>query len=93
MLKLFPNDYTFFPKTWHLPYQLEELKNFSSHNANINFIVKPEAMSQGKGIFITKKFDGIDPAEHLVVQKYIKHPFLIDDYKFDFRIYVLVTNV
>lgn len=36
-------------------------------NSNAMFIVKPEAMSQGKGIFITKKFDGIDPAEHLVV--------------------------
>lgn len=50
-------------------------------------------MSQGKGIFITKKFDHIDPAEHLVVQKYIKNPLLIDDYKWDFRVYVLVTNV
>jgi tubulin polyglutamylase TTLL6/13 len=62
-------------------------------NQTANFIVKPEAMSQGKGIFITRKFDQIDPSEHLVVQKYIKNPFLIDGYKFDFRIYVLVTNV
>jgi tubulin polyglutamylase TTLL6/13 len=50
-------------------------------------------MSQGKGIFITKRFDTIDPSEHLVVQKYIKQPLLIDDYKWDFRVYVLVTNV
>lgn len=50
-------------------------------------------MSQGKGIFITKRFDQIDPTEHLVVQKYVKNPYLIDEHKFDFRVYVLVTNV
>ena len=93
MQKQFPEDYKFFPKTWLLPHQLEDLKNYSHANPSATFIVKPEALSQGKGIFITKKFDAIDPNEHLVVQKYIKMPFLIDEYKFDFRIYVLVTNV
>jgi len=59
----------------------------------MNFIVKPECMSQGKGIFITRKVEQIDPNEHLVVQKYMRNPYLIDGFKFDLRIYVLVTNV
>lgn len=67
MQKQFPNDYKFFPKTWLLPHQLEDLKNFSIQNPKDHFIVKPEALSQGKGIFITRNFEKIDPAEHLVV--------------------------
>ena len=67
MQKQFPNDYQFFPKTWLLPHQIEDLKNYSNANPGTNFIVKPEALSQGKGIFITKRFDQIDATEHLVV--------------------------
>eukprot|EP00347_Sterkiella_histriomuscorum_P018900 403343740 len=97
MKKQFPADYKFFPKTWLLPYELMELKNvsqnYSKKNVKVNFIVKPECMSQGKGIFITRKVEQINPDEHLVVQKYMRNPYLIDGYKFDLRIYVLVTNV
>lgn len=71
MKRQFPKDYKFFPKTWLLPYEMNELKNYIN-NANkkgskVNFIVKPECMSQGKGIFITKSVESIDPNEHLVV--------------------------
>ncbi len=97
MKKQFPKEYKFFPKTWLLPYEIQELKNvqasYFKRGLKQNFIVKPECMSQGKGIFITRKIDQIDPSEHLVVQKYLRTPYLIDGYKFDLRIYVLVTNV
>ena len=95
MEKLFPEDYNFSPKTWLLPYEMKDLQNFvnSKKGTKVNFIVKPESLSQGKGIVITRRVDQFDPQEHLVVQKYMRHPFLIDEYKFDLRIYVLVTNV
>lgn len=46
MMKQFPNDYRFFPKTWLLPYEMVDFKNNfnrkgKSHKA---FIIKPEAM-------------------------------------------------
>jgi hypothetical protein len=57
------------------------------------FIVKPEASAEGRGIFLTQKVSKIPKNKKLVVQEYIHNPFLIDGYKFDLRIYVLVTRV
>ena len=54
-------------------------------------IAKPEASSQGKGIFLTKNIDDFDYGEHYVVQKYLKKPFIIDGLKFE-RVYLAVEN-
>lgn len=42
---------------------------------------------------MTKRSEGINPNDHMIVQEYIDHPLLIDDLKFDFRIYVLIKNI
>jgi tubulin polyglutamylase TTLL6/13 len=49
MKRQFPKDYKFFPKTWLLPYEMNELKNYIANGqkkgSKLNFIVKPECMS------------------------------------------------
>ncbi|KAG5871650.1 hypothetical protein JTB14_037075 [Gonioctena quinquepunctata] len=74
MLRLFPRDYNFFPKSWCFPADLGEALTYSRLRKNKTFILKPEAGSQGRGIFISLK------------------PYLIDGYKFDLRVYTLITS-
>ena len=90
MKRLFPNDYSFFPNTWLLPYEWSDLRVNFMQNKGRTYIVKPEASSQGRGIHLTRTFENIVPTEHYVVQQYINKPYLIEGLKFDLRIYVLV---
>ena len=58
MRKKFPNGYSFFPLTWMLPIEYHELRTYFENKPKgkaRTFIVKPEALSQGKGIFLTRK--------------------------------------
>ncbi|XP_029312947.1 tubulin polyglutamylase ttll6 isoform X2 [Cottoperca gobio] len=92
MLKLFPKDYNIFPRTWCLP---ADYSDFQAHNRakkSKTYICKPDTGCQGKGIIITKSSKDIPPGEHMICQVYISRPFIIDGYKFDMRIYVLVTS-
>lgn len=93
MQKWFPEDYDFFPQTFMCPTDYKEFKSQITAKRNKTFIVKPEASCQGKGIFLTRNFEDLDPNEHYVVQRYMHKPYLIDGYKFDLRIYVLLCGV
>ncbi|XP_069758544.1 tubulin polyglutamylase TTLL13-like isoform X3 [Narcine bancroftii] len=83
MLKLFPKDYNLFPRTWCLPAEMKKPKTY---------ICKPDCGSQGRGIFITRNLKEIKQGDRLICQQYISKPFLIDGFKFDLRVYVLVTS-
>ncbi|KAG7219819.1 hypothetical protein INR49_005841 [Caranx melampygus] len=92
MLKLFPKDYNIFPRTWCLPADYSDFQAYTRAKKNKTYICKPDTGCQGKGIFITKSSRDIPPGEHMICQVYISRPLIIDGYKFDLRIYVLVTS-
>uniref|UniRef100_H0X5C5 Tubulin tyrosine ligase like 6 n=1 Tax=Otolemur garnettii TaxID=30611 RepID=H0X5C5_OTOGA len=92
MLKMFPKDFHFFPRTWCLPADWGDLQTYSRLKKNKTYICKPDSGCQGRGIFITRTVKEIKPGEDMICQLYISKPFIIDGFKFDLRIYVLVTS-
>ncbi|XP_033619003.1 tubulin polyglutamylase TTLL6 [Fukomys damarensis] len=92
MLKMFPRDFHFFPRTWCLPADWGGLQTYSRSRKNKTYICKPDSGCQGRGIFITRTVKEIKPGEDMICQLYISKPFVIDGFKFDLRIYVLVTS-
>ncbi|GFG28152.1 hypothetical protein Cfor_08246 [Coptotermes formosanus] len=92
MLKIFPSDYNFFPKTWCLPADYGELVAYARTKRNQTYICKPTTGCQGRGIFVTKNVKEIKPHDKMVCQVYISRPFLVDGFKFDLRIFVLITS-
>ncbi|XP_043349926.1 tubulin polyglutamylase TTLL13-like isoform X8 [Dermochelys coriacea] len=92
MLKLFPKEYSIFPRTWCLPADYGDFQTYGRMRKNRTYICKPDSGCQGRGIFITRNPKEIKHGEHLICQQYISKPFLINGFKFDLRIYVLVTS-
>jgi len=94
--RLIPKEFQFFPDTWVMPHEWYELE---AHVAELKpgteefYIVKPERGCQGRGIYIVNRITDIPLDTNIVVQKYIDKPFLIEGFKFDLRIYVMVTWV
>jgi tubulin polyglutamylase TTLL6/13 len=95
MHRHFPSEFEYYPKTWILPYEQSDFKNQFTKKKAKTFIVKPVACCQGKGIYLTRDYESINMKtnDQLVVQKYLHKPYLIDNLKFDLRIYVLVYGV
>lgn len=92
MQKRQEKEFNFFPKSWIFPYESYELMNYlQEHKKQHTFIVKPTNSCQGKGIFLTKKIKDIPRDSCNLVQLYKAFPYLVDNKKFDFRLYVLVT--
>ncbi|XP_069899382.1 tubulin polyglutamylase TTLL13 isoform X2 [Dipodomys merriami] len=92
MQKLYPTEYNIFPRTWCLPADYGDFQSYGRQRKTRTFICKPDSGSQGRGIFITRSPREVKPGEHMICQQYISKPFLIDGFKFDMRIYVLITS-
>ena len=95
MRKMFPQHFSFSPRTWSLKSERSIFKKFcQSLPQKRTFIIKPSAGCQGKGIFLTQDPQDIDEElEDAVAQEYIQRPLLIEQKKFDIRVYCLVTSM
>ncbi|XP_042329050.1 tubulin polyglutamylase TTLL5 isoform X7 [Sceloporus undulatus] len=79
------------PQTFILPAEYQEFCNSYSKDRG-PWIVKPVASSRGRGVYLINSPNQISLEENILVSRYINNPLLIDDFKFDVRLYVLVTS-
>ncbi|CAG9322482.1 unnamed protein product [Blepharisma stoltei] len=85
------------PQTYCLPQEYvqfvdnyTELEN-SDSSRNV-WIMKPIGKSRGRGISVINDLNQVTYGEPMVIQRYIMNPLLLDGYKFDLRLYILITS-
>ena len=87
--------FDFVPRSFVLPREADELGHEMRRHPEVAWIIKPATSACGRGIFVTKNFDevprdGID--DNYVAVQYINNPLLVNGFKFDLRLYVVVTS-
>jgi tubulin polyglutamylase TTLL4 len=99
--RLFPKLYNFVPETYILPNDSDVFTNIYKKNKNTKWIVKPVNMSRGRGVHLLKdetelksliKKSYNENAIPDLISKYLDKPHLINNKKYDLRIYVLVAS-
>ncbi|XP_074517677.1 tubulin polyglutamylase TTLL5 isoform X2 [Sebastes fasciatus] len=79
------------PQTFVLPSEYQEFCNCFVKDKG-PWIIKPVASSRGRGIYLVSNPNQISMDENILVSRYINDPLLIDEFKFDVRMYVVVTS-
>lgn len=97
MQRTFGRDYQIMPQSFILPRAMPTWEQARSSHPEALWIWKPCRQSCGRGIKIFSSDISLDEAKELwrkrgIVQRYISDPLLIDGYKFDLRIYVVVLS-
>lgn len=83
------NDFPFIPKSFKVPKNLENFVNYASSNPNKKFIQKN--ISHRNVSMVGERFD--KESGNIFIQEFVPNPYLIDGYKFDIGVFVLLTSV
>ncbi|KAL7471304.1 hypothetical protein ACHAXS_011602, partial [Conticribra weissflogii] len=93
------DSFNIMPLTYALPHEYNSfvsgyssIQKFSGEKSMNNWILKPIGMSRGRGISVVSDIEDVSYSQPIVIQRYISDPFLFLGFKFDLRIYVLVTS-
>jgi len=90
--EFYPSLYSFVPKSYILPFRNTDLVRAISKGKD-RYIIKPDSGSLGQGIVIVEPGEQYSPDDSLAIaQKYIPS-LLLDDTKFDLRVYALVSSI
>jgi hypothetical protein len=88
----FPTLFSFMPKTFILPFKNTQFVRALAKD-HCRYIVKPDSGSLGQGIMIVDPETEYEPDDLMAVAQQYVDSLLLDNKKFDFRIYALVSSV
>jgi tubulin polyglutamylase TTLL5 len=97
---LLPNEYTLFVREFTAIEAMKQQQRPVSTGgegsgvgtASNIWIMKPVGLSRGRGISLINNISSLTYSQNSVIQKYLENPLCLNDYKFDLRLYVLVTS-
>jgi hypothetical protein len=99
MRRTFPKIFNFSPISFLIPEETSHLEAYMEMHPRFFFIGKPSCGKGGEGIMLLQKFKDIPTnmysgeKKDMLVQRYIKTPLMIDNKKFDLRLYVLIVGL
>lgn len=94
--RFYPKDYRFMPDSFLLPDEVQDLEMHMRHFPNQTFICKPSRGRGGEGISLVRKFSDLPKnafSQEYLIQRYIDNPLVINNKKFDVRLYVVIKGV